>query len=195
MGISCIILAGGRSSRMGTDKALAELAGRPLIGHVLAAVRPLFRDIVIVAKDEKQAELLRRATGKRAIPDSSSVSSPVAGVRAGIPVIRNKVFFLTACDMPFLRADFIWKLLASLPGHDCAVPLWPDGRVEPLAAVYLNSCFDDLELDASISRLAWRPTAARVLIQPVDERCFFNINSPADLEKAKNFMREQKVKM
>ncbi len=131
---SAIILAGGKSSRMGQPKALLLFDGEPLIVHLVRILRDVFSDIVIVAAPEQElppvvATLVR---------DSVAYQGPVGGIYYGLQAAREELCFVTSCDAPFLNLDLVAFLLALATEHDVVVPYWEE-RLQPLFAVYRRS--------------------------------------------------------
>ena len=148
---SGVVLVGGRSSRIGAPKALIELAGEPLVRHVLHALAPSCDEIVLVAAptdaqpDELRAglahdtELLRRdAIPVRIVHDEQAHLGPVSGLATGLAAARGDVAWVTACDAPFLAPALVDALFARAEADalaDVVLPRWR-GYLEPLLAVY-----------------------------------------------------------
>lgn len=174
--ISCIILAGGRSSRLGANKALVPLNDKPLISYILDVVEYIFDDIVVVSRDE-----LGLSTKASIVLDKSDVYSPISGVLEGIKHISNFSFFLVACDMPFIDMAVVRELLAKHDdSRDCTVAKSSKG-LEPLCAVYKNKLFESAEPTQSIQSLITKSS-----FMPVDvpDEFVFNVNTPEELEEA-----------
>jgi molybdenum cofactor guanylyltransferase len=132
--ICAIVLAGGRSTRFGSDKSLALLRGEPLLGHVLRACAARFGDVVLVAKEPARYGAF--CGNARLVRDRARVSTPLAGIEAGLAVAPAEIAFCCAGDMPFaVDPALLDALFAALEGHDAAVPL-NDGHLQPLCALY-----------------------------------------------------------
>lgn len=127
------IVAGGKSSRMGRDKALLSWENRPLVAHIAQILRPIFFDLVIVTSNAEIAE----AAQLPALADRYVGRGPLAGIHAALQHFGAPTF-VVACDMPFLNADFIRCLSEDFSGT-ARVPLSQDG-FEPLHAVYAPAC-------------------------------------------------------
>jgi molybdopterin-guanine dinucleotide biosynthesis protein A len=135
------ILAGGRSRRMGRDKALLTVEGRPLIERVVRAVLPLTADILISCNDEARLRFLNFPL----VPDVFAGQGPMAGLHAVASSSTRPLILLVACDMPGLRTAVLERLLSFENGNDAVVPCSADGRVHPLCALYRRSCLPILE--------------------------------------------------
>jgi molybdopterin-guanine dinucleotide biosynthesis protein A len=141
---SALLLAGGRSTRFGEpDKALAELAGAPLVRHTAAALAPAVDELVVnCRKDQRDAlaaalEGLDERLSVRFAVDPVDDEGPVAGLLTGLRVTRGQYVAVSGCDQPFLRSATVVDLFARATDEAGAgaAPL-VDGRREPLGAVY-----------------------------------------------------------
>jgi molybdopterin-guanine dinucleotide biosynthesis protein A len=180
------VLAGGRSRRMGTAKALVELAGRPLISHPLAAVADASLEPVVVAKPESPLpELVCRVVREPAEP-----AHPLRGIVSALEESRGRAVIALACDMPLVPP----ALLEWLAGLDGGVVVPRVGeRLQPLLARYepavAGALGDALERDAAVHEavvaLEPRVVAEDELARFGDpELISLNVNTPADLERA-----------
>lgn len=134
---SAVVLAGGYSTRFGgREKALAELDGEPLVRRVAERVAPAVDETIVNCRDEQREAITAALSGvpHRIVVDPVPDCGPVAGIRTGCRVARGRFTFVTACDMPFVRADLANRLF-DVADYDGAVPRI-DGRPSPLAAVY-----------------------------------------------------------
>mgnify|MGYP001379576617 CR=1 FL=1 len=208
---SGIVLVGGRSSRLGSPKALIELAGAPLVRHVLHAVAPSCDEIVLVAApSEVQPEELRDGLTReverlardgariRLVNDARPHLGPVSGLATGLGAARGAVAWVTACDVPFLAPALVAALLARAehePDADVVLPRWR-GYLEPLLAAYRTRTMA-AHFAQQLADDVLKPTARldrrRVAIVEQDEllrldpggRSFINVNAPEDLTTAR----------
>ncbi|HSB11089.1 MAG TPA: molybdenum cofactor guanylyltransferase [Blastocatellia bacterium] len=192
---SGFITAGGRSSRMGTDKAWLQIEGQPLIKHIIAALAPITTELAIIANDDRYGTL-----GLAVFPDTESGIGPLEAVRSALTNCRTSRAVLVGCDLPFVTSE-LFDFLLRLPGeHHAVVPRGPDGKLEPLCAVYWK---DLLPIAARLIESGERKVAvlfdnAPTRIVEFDEirqlrnsQLFFeNINTPEDYRRAVHKARD-----
>jgi molybdenum cofactor guanylyltransferase len=180
------VLAGGDSRRMGSPKALVELAGRPLIAHVLAAVEATSLEPVVVAKRESPLP----SVSCRVLRERAEPIHPLQGLLTALAASDGRPVVALACDMPLVPP----ALLEWLGGLDCgAAVVEANGRVQPLLARY-----EPTVAPALAAALA-RGTSAQEAVSGLDpqivtetelarfgdpELICLNVNTPADLERA-----------
>ena len=150
-----MILAGGRSSRMGVDKGLIPLSGKPIVSHVAERLARTVDEVIIVVCTASQAEAYR-ALGLRVLTDIILRNTPLVGAYTGLATAKGSYTFLAAGDQPLLDPRVVELLFAEAEGHDAATPIWPNGWVEPLHSVYATKPSTDLArhlIDADEKRL------------------------------------------
>ena len=185
-----VVLAGGRSRRMGTDKALVAVGGRPLVARVAARLASV-ADPVILAPGTP-GRLGDLGLGLAEVPDALSDAGPLAGLVAGLRASPHELTAVAAVDLPFVSAT-LFALLAGLRAdEDAVVPVDGEGRLQPVHAVYARAALPALEaaLAAGQRRLTDAVAALRLRLVGPDEweavepggACFRNLNVPADLE-------------
>src|SRR4051812_32003651 len=118
--LAAVILAGGRSLRMGRSKATLSLGADVLLAHVVRAVRPLVDDVVIVAAPD-QAMPLDADPMVRVVSDRVRDTGPLLAMARGLEAIRGDAAFALACDAPFVRAEVLRALAARLGPADAGV--------------------------------------------------------------------------
>lgn len=208
---SGVVLVGGRSSRIGAPKALIDLAGAPLVRHVLRALAPSCDEIVLVAApadaqpEELRAglahetDLLRRdGIPVRIVHDERPHLGPVSGLATGLGAARGDVAWVTACDVPFLAPSLVDALFARAeadPLADVVLPRWR-GYLEPLLAVYRPGTMA-AHFARQLADDVLKPTARlderRVAVVAEDDVLrldpegwsFVNVNAPEDLAAAR----------
>jgi molybdopterin-guanine dinucleotide biosynthesis protein A len=135
---SAVILAGGSSKRLGHDKGLRILAGKPLIMYAYEALRPLVDEVILVVGSDAQLQAYKSSlhVSARIRVDKYPGGSPLVGLITGLSEARGEYAIVAACDMPFISQDPVELLFSTAEGRDGAVFSKPDGWIEPLLAVY-----------------------------------------------------------
>jgi molybdopterin-guanine dinucleotide biosynthesis protein A len=135
---SALILAGGSGKRLNyREKALIPIMGRTMIEHILEKLDPIVDQVIISVRDEAQKSLLEKYTPDRImVPDKYSDVGPLAGILEGLKAAEEEYIFIVACDMPFLNVEVVEQLFQRARGHDAAIPIWDNEKMEPLHAVY-----------------------------------------------------------
>jgi len=202
---SGIVLSGGLSRRFGTDKALVDLEGKPLIQYVLDVVTPLVDETIIVVKTQEQGIRIREACKGSFILvfDESEVSSPLVGALTGMRTARGEVSLLLACDTPFLSSGVLSFLLHTGPSYDAVIPMWPNGNMEPLQAVYNTGKTREVAAEAieakelrvydAIKRLHKVLYISMEVLRQLDPSLgtFENVNTSSDLERVAMLLRSR----
>ncbi len=184
-----IVLAGGFSSRFGTNKALAKIGSDKLIEHVVARIEPLFEEVIIVTNDPLDYVEL----GKTIVTDIVPHQGPLGGIYTGLFFSRHEYAFVVACDMPFVNSDFVQFLVDNAHGNDVVVPSF-DNKFEPLHAIYGRRCLRHMKSLLERDRRQVMEIFRRVKTLKIGEeeirkfdpemKCFFNINTVDDWERA-----------
>jgi molybdopterin-guanine dinucleotide biosynthesis protein A len=200
---SGIILSGGESRRLGTDKGLINVDRKPLIQYVLDVIAPLVDEIIVVVKTQEQGARIRVACKGNfvIVLDESEIACPLNGVFAGTKKARGEISLLLACDMPLLSKDVLSLLLCLCSSHGAVIPRWPNGYIEPLHASYNTfkvyeataQAIDakELRMYDAIKRLSKvRYISTEILKQlNYDLNTFENVNTQSDLKRVKNLLR------
>jgi len=183
MHIAAHILAGGRSSRFGQDKALHIYQGRSLLERCLDTAAPLFPTMDIIAKDPSQYNHL----GYPVLSDVSETYSPFSGLITGLRQGESSWHYFQACDMPFLDTGSVRRLLDTLernkvPALQAIVPKTPGG-IQPLAACYHQNTLAEAEkaLETDSSLKLWLQGLRVNFVHFTREQHFRNVNTREDL--------------
>jgi molybdopterin-guanine dinucleotide biosynthesis protein A len=205
---SAIILAGGSSSRFGQDKGVLELADKPLIRHVVDAVRQFVDEVIVVTSSQKrlsQYAKLLPANVQFAV-DACEANSPLVGALTGFGVARGKYALLVGFDMPFVSGDAASLLFDLCTGKAAVIPRWPNGQTEPLHSVYQTKMALDtaksavnegkLNMHAMIEKLRGVRYVSTLVLQQLDPdfKTFFSVNTPVDLKKATAMIKPKRNK-
>lgn len=186
---TAIVLAGGKSSRMGRPKALLLFDDEPLIAHIVRALRRIFAETVVVAAPGQELPSLPVTLAR----DEVAFRGPVGGICYGLRAAAGKFSFVTSCDVAFLNPALISHLVSQISNYDVVVPYWEE-RFQPLHAVYRRSVLPLLE--GQLERGELRPVylfdKVRTCKIGEDEirrfdpegLSFLNMNTPDDYERA-----------
>lgn len=130
--VTCIILAGGLSTRFGSHKALHPLGGKPLIMYVLEVVEPLCQNLMISTNSPEKFDFITCPC----VPDIYKTRGPIGGIHAGLLHSPTDDCLVIACDLPNMNRDLLEAILARRNGYQAVVPL-NRGVPEPLV-IYLH---------------------------------------------------------
>ncbi len=148
--MNAVILAGGKSSRMGSNKAFLKVKGKAFIEHQIDLLQEIFNEITISANTPAEYKHLNVPV----VPDIYPDKGPLGGIHTSL--IHSKSFhtFILACDMPFVEIELIKQLQGFIEGHDVVVPQSKKG-LEPLHAFYSKNCIAPIkkELDNNNLRI------------------------------------------
>lgn len=184
--ITGIILAGGKSSRMGTNKALLQYRGMSFIQHIINVMRPLVDRIIIVGKPEYYTDLKFKR-----IDDVYKNSGPIAGIHAGLEDSTTPFNLVLSCDVPLITEPLLKELIENIDENKDVVMIKSKGQPHPLIAIYQKQCgtlFDDL-LSRGENRLLSALDHLKVKTISLSEANAFyvtNINYPSTLNKLNN---------
>lgn len=192
-----VILAGGQSSRMGTNKALLDFEGEPLIQRLARRMQGWFQQVVVVTNTPELYGFL----GLPLVGDRIPGLGPLGGLEAGLSASTFDHAFFCATDMPFVSEALVRYMVGLAPEYDVVVPML-GGEYEPMHAVYSRRCLPWVteRLDARRLRLLSIYDQARLRVVDEDEvrrfgdpeRLFFNCNTPEDLERARDWESEER---
>lgn len=200
---SAVILAGGFSKRLGQDKGLIELAGRPLVLHVLDRVCGVIDEVVVVVSSDDRRAVFEGLLGRKAsvVVDTYKIKSPLIGASVGFENAQGEYSLLLPCDTPFISSEIASLLLDLCVNKSAVIPRWPNGYIEPLQAAYHTKSAlaasktaleqRKLDLQSMISHLRGVRYVSTMVLQQVDPRLptFFNVNTSEDLRRAESMLK------
>ena len=187
---TAIVMAGGDSRRMGTDKANVTLGEKTLLQTVTATMQQLFPQVIVSVRQPRAGIDLPQVCDE--VPDGG----PLAGLAASLGQITTPWAFMVACDMPFVVPEVV-ELLAGyrLQHHQAVVPV-VHGHPQPLAAFYAASCLAPLRASLAAQQKGLRVVLKQLDVRYVDEaemltadpllRSFFDLDTPQDVAQAMN---------
>ena len=190
-----IILAGGRSLRMGENKAFLIIQGARIIDRILTSFKELFQEILLVTNTPLEYFDLNLRTVADLFPGCGSLG----GIYTGLFYASHPRAFVVACDMPFLQAPVIQYLKDLSPPYDMVIPRTPDG-LQPLHAIYAQRCLPFMEAllrqgNCRIADFFPKVKKREVLpeeLLPLDPQLqsFTNLNTPEDRSLWESRIRE-----
>ncbi len=183
--VTAIILAGGRSSRMGRNKALLEIGGERIVDRTVSLFKSLFKEVILVTNTPDEYAYLDVRTVTDLYPGKGSLG----GIYTGISYASYDYSFIASCDMPFLNSELIEFIISLKGNYDLVVPKLRDGY-EPLHAVYSKNCLKPIETVMDKGDLRIIGFYSEVKIREVSEEelapfisapsPFININTPEE---------------
>jgi molybdenum cofactor guanylyltransferase len=191
---AAIILSGGKSSRMGTNKALLKINEKTNIERIADTLKPLFDDIILVTNNPESYEFL----GLKMVKDHYPGMGPLAGVHAGLNHSNYDVNVIVACDMPFVSGELAQTLIQLCSHYDAVVPVI-NGIQHPLFAVFKKEIAGEVAGSIEEGNLRMKHLLNRLQVLYVTEKelqsyshfnlekVFFNMNHPNEYEDAKKW--------
>lgn len=179
---TAVILAGGRSSRMGRDKSLLTTDNIPLIKKIASQLEGFFQEIIIGANDMEKYRFLHL----RVVPDLEKGKGPLMGIYSTLLSSKNETNFVVACDIPDLDMNYVAELIGQAEDHQIVVPIHSDGQLEPLFAVYRKSILENikklLDADRRKIRLLFESVDVKYLPLPDEGKWYKNLNTIEDYQ-------------
>lgn len=196
MDVTGIILAGGKSSRMGADKGLQELCGKPLIQYAIDALSGLCSTIIISSSSEAY-----QALGYKVVGDVFPGIGPMGGIYSALKQSKTDMNLVLSCDLPFVTQELMSYILQNSNGFKVTIPWMGGQHYEPLCGFYHLSTLDQIGDYIKNANYKLPDLFEEISINKLDinnksefykEYLFFNVNSKNDLETAENLMRNRK---
>ena len=198
MDISCIVLAGGKSLRLGRDKAFETVDNRNLLQWVLFRLRMFNSEVVLVTSTEQPFTQFTGHPRLKIVTDNYPGKGPLGGIYTGLVASESLYNLVIACDMLFLNQGLLRYMMQLLADFDLVVPRL--GKlVEPLHSIYSKSCLAPIESLLRQGSLQVYQLFSLVKVRYVEAEeidkfdpqhlSFFNINTEADLEKARELIK------
>jgi molybdopterin-guanine dinucleotide biosynthesis protein A len=187
--VTGVILAGGKSTRYGTNKAFVRVEGVPLIERVIEVMGSVFENLLLITNTPEEYAHLRLPM----VEDVIKGRGPLGGIYTGLRSISTKAGFFVACDMPFLNPSLIRRVVEMQGDSDAVVPRvgkW----VEPLLSLYAKTCLVAIEELIDSGNIQILRFFQKVHVRYVQEevlrsfdpqlRCLANVNRPEDLPRS-----------
>ena len=186
--ITGVILAGGKSSRFGSNKALARWRGKSLIQYASDALEAVFSDCILITNTPDEFEFLNMPM----IMDRFKNMGPLAGIHAALEHTARSWVFVVGCDMPALTPELISFLCGYAHDDYEAVIPWLQAGPEPLCGLYHKTALDKIELQLKGNRPQVQELLDKLSVRKVKEEEVFT--AVADLKVFLNVNREQDLK-
>jgi molybdopterin-guanine dinucleotide biosynthesis protein A len=176
----------------GEPKALLEVGGRRIIDRVVAALRQVTDDLLVVTNTPE----LYASLGLPMVPDLWTDGGALGGIHTGLRAAGAPAVLNVACDMPFVSGPVARAVAARAPEADVVIPL-VGGRYETMHACYAKACLEPMERALRAGRLKVIGFFPEVRVQTIDEaeirrlapvdpeHLFLNVNTPAELARAR----------
>ena len=184
-----IVLAGGRSRRIGTNKALLPFEGGTLLGRAVGVLGAVAEKVWVIVDSAEGCYSSEVAVKEDVYPNCGCLG----GIYTGLMAAETEYSFVLACDMPFIRPEFLSFLAAHVKDRDVVIPKTAKGY-EPLCAVYSQACLNPIRNQLEAGRFKVTGFLGEVRVRIVGEeeigrfdfdgRMFYNINTWADYEEA-----------
>ncbi|MDO6758831.1 molybdenum cofactor guanylyltransferase [Tamlana sp. 2_MG-2023] len=181
--ITGIILSGGKSSRMGSDKGFLHLNGKAFVQYSIDALKPLVSEIIIVSDHTEYDKF-----GYRRITDTIKNAGPVAGISAGLEASKTAYNLVLSCDIPLITSEILEKLIQNADAEHDIIQIESQGKTMPLIALYKKSCgsiFRKLvEQDERRLRVAVNSCKVKnVVLESKYEKTTMNVNTQEELKQ------------
>jgi len=191
---SAAVLVGGKSKRMGKNKALINIGRDSLVEITINKLRPFFQEIILITNKVESYAHLKFSMAS----DIYKNCGPLGGIHAALKAASYEFVFVVACDMPFIEPKFVEHILKSGDqDSDIVIPRVND-YYEPLHALYSKKCLPAIEACLNRGELKAASILPYVRVKFIEQgeisrfadplEVFFNVNTPVDLSKAKKIL-------
>jgi len=198
--LTAIILAGGKSSRIGSDKnkSMLILNGKYFIDIVRSKLKCIVGDnIIIVGLPEKYPSY------KQVVPDLFFQKGPLVGIYSGLRASPSQYNLVVGCDMPFLEVKLLKYMTENINSNDIVIPRYGDGYIEPLCAIYSKRCLETIERNLAEHIFSVRAIFPHLKVKFIEEEeikkfdpkfySFFNVNFKHDFRKAEELIKKKET--
>ena len=178
---TAIILAGGNSSRMGEDKGLMIIQGKPMIQHVIDVLQGVVEDIIIVSNNSEYEQF-----GCRVFDDEVKGKGPLGGIYTGLLHSNTQSSLVLSCDIPYVNANLLNLIISHSDGYDITIPQ-KDGLTHQLMGVFSKRCVMTFKNALDDNELKLIDVFKKLNLNIIDanqfsERLFTNVNERDDIK-------------
>ncbi len=190
--ISGIILCGGKSKRMGKNKALLMLEEKHVIAYVIELLAQLCNNLLI-STNSKDLDFLKIKT----VPDEFQNIGPIAGILSALKQSKTDKNIILSCDTPFINKDIVKYMLANSKNYDVVLPVFNE-HLQPMTGIFSKNIIPLIENEIKAGnfippRIFEKGNLNKLKIDKNlkgwHKHLFFNINNPTDYEKAKEIIK------
>lgn len=183
--ITGIVLAGGKSSRMGRDKGIIELGGKKFIDYIIAALVPNVSEVIIIANNDNYNNL-----GYKVYNDIIKERGPLGGIYTGLMNSKTENNIAVSCDIPFVNSGLIRHIIKNKGRADISVPVF-EGNTQPLCAVYTKGIVaqihdlivnNELKIHNVLKHFITTEVHITQKLDFYNDRLLANINTPEELK-------------
>lgn len=198
MEITGIILAGGKSSRMGTDKGLQLLSGKPMISYGIELLSPFCKEILISSSSDGY-----HSFGCKVVADVHPGIGPMGGIYSALIQSKTSFSFVLSCDLPFVSKELVSFIIRNSEGFKVAVPWFGSQHYEPLCGMYHSEVVADIErfirkgnykLPDMFAEVPVNKLSMNEKLSFYSENLFMNVNSKQELEAAREWFKNRNLK-
>jgi molybdopterin-guanine dinucleotide biosynthesis protein A len=192
--ISCIILAGGKSLRLGHDKVLERVGNKSLLERVISRVDSFSKEIIIVTAEKRTFVLPANHPKIKTACDIIPGQGSLGGIYTGLVKSNSHYNLVLAADMPFLNESLLRYMVGVSDGFDFVLP-WVNNLYEPLHAIYSKNCVTPIESIFKQGKRVIIELFKYVKVRYIEAEevdrfdpqhlSFFNINTPEELKLAR----------
>lgn len=178
--ITGVIMAGGKSSRMGTDKGLMNFNGKPMVLYTIELLTSIF-DTVIISSNSVEYERF----GLKCFPDVYKNCGPIGGLHTILQSLKTEFAFVISCDMPLVSTEDVIKIINHCNQFQIVIPLI-NNMLEPLCAIYSKTLLPEIEERIQSNRYKLADLVEHSNTKYIDfnsEKGFRNFNTKEDFLK------------
>lgn len=184
--ITGIILAGGKSSRMGTDKGFVSYKNKPFVQHIIDVVRPLVSEIIIISNNPNYDIF-----GLKRFHDIIENAGPLAGIQTGLHFSETENNLVISCDVPLISSELLEVLISEINPTSEVIQLQSGDKKTPLIAMYKKSCeskFSEVlkQGERRVRKALEQCEVKTIIIEKALEKHTANINTKEDLKEIEN---------
>lgn len=186
--VTGIVLAGGKSSRMGQNKALMPYAGVTLIEHITGRLKPYCQSVMVSVREKAPFEYL----GLPLLEDHKNDCGPLAGIEAALSASSTDLCFIVPCDLPLFSGAIVPLLMAEIGDADACVPVL-NNYYEPLVALYAKSVLPEIDRALAEKRYKVKDIFANITVKQITEDYFITRKLEHIFENLNTFTEYNKI--